>query len=96
MLKADAVRMRLVTDYIKLNKHVHRPIHPFPSTRNILQFNPHGHNFFAKLDAVHGYFQLAMDRVVFPDYVLIASGTVQVSLSSDGFKCIVDRVALTL
>ena len=26
--KPDGVRMRLVTDYMKLNKFVHRPIHP--------------------------------------------------------------------
>ena len=40
--KPDGVRMRLVTDYTKLNKFVHRPIHPFPSTRDILQSIPHG------------------------------------------------------
>ena len=54
--------MRLVTDYTKLNKFVHRPIHPFLSTRDILQSIPHGQKFLAKLDAVHGYFQLALDE----------------------------------
>ena len=29
--KPDGIQMRLVTDYTKLNKFVHRPIHPFPS-----------------------------------------------------------------
>ena len=54
--------MCLVTDYTKLNKFVHRPIHPFPSTRDILQSIPHGQKLFEKLKAVHGYFQLALDE----------------------------------
>ena len=41
MPKPDGIRMRLVTDYTKLNKYVHRPIHPFPSTRDIMQSIPH-------------------------------------------------------
>ena len=60
--KLDGIQMRLVTDYTKLNKFVLRPIHPFPSTRDILQSIPHGQKLFAKLDAVHGYFQLALDE----------------------------------
>ena len=60
--KPDGVRMRLVTDYTKLNKYVQRPIHPFPSTRDIMQSIPHGQKLFAQLDAVHGYFQLALDE----------------------------------
>ena len=58
--KPDGIHMRLVTDYTKLNRFVHRPIHPFPSTRDILQSIPHGQNLFAKLDTVHGYFQLCL------------------------------------
>ena len=54
--------MRLVSDYTKLNKYVHRPIHPFPSTRDILQSIPHGQKFFSKLGTVHGYFQLTLDE----------------------------------
>ena len=34
--KPDGICMRLVTDYTKLNKFVHRAIHPFPSTWDIL------------------------------------------------------------
>ena len=60
--KPDGIRMGLATDYTKLNKFVHRPIHPFPSTRDIIQSIPHGQKLFAKLDAVHGYFQLALDE----------------------------------
>ena len=45
-----------------LNKLVKRPVHPFPSTREILQAIPVTAKYFAKLDAVHGYFQLALDE----------------------------------
>ena len=34
--KGDKIRVRLVTDYTELNKHVKRPIHPFSSTKEIL------------------------------------------------------------
>ena len=62
--KSDKVRMRLVTDYTELNKFVKRPVHPFPSTKEILQAIPSKKeaSIFAKLDAVHGYFQLALDQ----------------------------------
>ena len=40
--KADGVRVRLVTDYTRLNRHVKRPVHPFPSTKEIIQAIPHG------------------------------------------------------
>ena len=54
--------MRLCTDYRELNKMVKRPVHPFPFTREILQAIPVTAKYFAKLDAVHGYFQLALDE----------------------------------
>ena len=41
---------------------VKRPVHPFPSTREILQAIPVTAKYFAKLDAAHGYFQLALDE----------------------------------
>ena len=59
--KGDNVRVRLCTDYRELNKLVKRPVHPFPSTREILQAIPVTAKYFAKLNAVHGYFQLALD-----------------------------------
>jgi len=55
-------KVRLVTDYTHLNKFVKRPVHPFPSTRDILQAIPSTAKIFAKLDAVHGYFQLGLDE----------------------------------
>ena len=59
--KADGKKVGLVTDYTKLNKFVKRPIHPFPSVKEIFQSIPAGTRYFAKMDAVHGYFQLALD-----------------------------------
>ena len=50
--KGDNARVRLCTDYRELNKLVKRNVHPFPSTAK----------YFAKMDAVHGYFQLALDE----------------------------------
>ena len=32
--KGDKIRVRLVTDYTELNKHVKRPVHPFTHTRD--------------------------------------------------------------
>ena len=60
--KPDGVKVRLVTDYTKLNKYVKRPVHPFPSVHDIVQSIPAGSKFFAKLDAIHGYFQLALEN----------------------------------
>ena len=60
--KSDQISVRLVTDFSQLNRAILRPFHPFPSTRDILQSIPAIARFFAKLDAVHGYFQLALDE----------------------------------
>ena len=50
--KPDGVKVRLVTDYTKLNKYVKRPVHPFPFVHDIVQSIPAGSKFFSKLDAV--------------------------------------------
>ena len=60
--KADNKRVRLVTDFTALNRHVRRPVHPFPSSKDIMRAVPHTAKSFAKLDCVHGYFQLALDE----------------------------------
>ena len=60
--KGDGLRVMLVTNYRKLNRYVRRPVHPFPSVREIVQAVPVGTKYFAKVDALHGYFQLAMDE----------------------------------
>ena len=54
--------VRLVTDYTKLNSFVDRPVHPFPSVLDILQSIPSEAKFFAKFDAVNGYFQIPLDE----------------------------------
>ena len=60
--KANNVDVRLVTDFTHINKRVVRPVHPFPSSANIIQAIPPDAFIFAKLDAVHGYFQFALDN----------------------------------
>jgi len=52
--------LRLVTDYTGLNKFTMRPVHPFPSSRDILNSISSDSKFFAKLDAVQGYFQIPL------------------------------------
>ena len=58
--KEDGKRVRLVTDYTKLNQYVIRPVHPFPSVSDIIQSIPASAACFAKLDATHGYFQIPL------------------------------------
>ena len=60
--KSDGKRVRLVTDFTAPNKFVQWPTHPFSSTREIIEAIPPDAKFFCKLDAVHGYFQLALDE----------------------------------
>ena len=59
MPKPDG-RVRLVTDFTHLNRYVKRPVHPFQSARDILQAISPDAIYFLKMDAVHGYFQLAL------------------------------------
>ena len=48
-------------DFTHINKRVVRPVHPFPSSADIMQAIPPDAFIFAKLDAVHGYFLLELD-----------------------------------
>ena len=52
---------RLVTDYTELNKYVKRPVHPFPTSQDIMQSISSGSKFFATLDCKFGYFQIKLD-----------------------------------
>jgi len=61
VVKADGKSVRMVTDFTKLNKYVDRPAHPFPSVMDILRSIPASARYFAKFDAVNGYFQIALD-----------------------------------
>ncbi len=55
--------VRLTTDYKQtLNPFVRRPVHPFPTTEEVLQQVLPSSRYFAKLDAVQGYFQIALDE----------------------------------
>ena len=53
-------KIRLVTDFTYLNKHIKRPVHPFPSASEIMQRIPANARVFAKLDAVQGYHQVKL------------------------------------
>ena len=59
--KGNGKRVRLVTDYTKLNQYVVRPVHPFPSVSDIIQSIPASAACFTKLDATDGYFQIPLD-----------------------------------
>lgn len=55
-------KVRLVVDYREINKYIQRPVHPFPSPRDIIkQINPDS-RYFMKLDALQGYYQLPLDE----------------------------------
>ena len=60
--KADGISVRMVTEFKSIKKFVIRSVHPFPSVQDIVQCIPAGTAFFAKMDAIHGYFQLALDE----------------------------------
>ena len=52
-----------MTDYTRLNHYVKRPVHPFPSVQDIVILSIlAGSQFFAKMDAIHGYFQLSVEE----------------------------------
>ena len=84
ILKGDGKRVRLVTDYTRLNKFIVRPVHPFPSVSDIVQSIPSSSTCFAKLDATHGYFQIPLDEeALWLTTFLLPSGCYRY-LSSDG------------
>ena len=56
----DNGKLRLVTDFTRLNLYIKRPIHPFPSASDIMQRIPVGAQWFAKLDALQGYHQVPL------------------------------------
>ena len=61
VVKPDGKSVRMVTDFTRLNSFVKRPVHPFACVSEILQTIPASAKFFAKMDAVNGYFQIALD-----------------------------------
>lgn len=59
--KPGGKKVRLVTDYRVLNKAVKRPVHPFSSVPDLIRQIRPTSRWFAKVDAVHGYFQVPLD-----------------------------------
>ena len=83
--KPNGEDVRMVTDYSKINRFVMRPVHPFPFVADIVRSIPAGTSFFAKMDAIHGYFQLALDEVFLQiDNFPVANGTLSISWCSYG------------
>ncbi len=54
--------VRLVTDYAPINSYIKRPVHPFPSPNIVFQSIDSSNKWFAKLDALHGYFQFPVNK----------------------------------
>jgi len=55
-------KVRLVVDYREINKFIDRPVHPFPSPRDVVRGILPSSRFFMKLDAVQGYYQVPLDE----------------------------------
>jgi transposase InsO family protein len=60
--KSDPTKARMVTDFTALNRHVVRPVHPFPSPQDVIRSISSTSKVFAKLDATSGYFQIPLDE----------------------------------
>ena len=54
--------VRPVVDLVHLNKFVERPVHPFPTPRDIIAQIPGTSKYFAVFDAKSGYWQIALDE----------------------------------
>ena len=55
-------KVRLVIDNSQINKYILRPVHPFTASTQLLQQIPASSTCFAKLDALWGYYQIALDE----------------------------------
>lgn len=53
-------KVRLVIDYRRLNEATSRPVHPFSNVRDLMREIQPSVRIFAKVDAVHGYFQVLL------------------------------------
>jgi hypothetical protein len=85
--------VRLVVDYSALNRHVERPVHPFPSVSEIMISIPSTAKWFAKLDATKGYWQVELDEESKKAYNLPYSiEPKMVSKSTHGFMQLRGRV----
>ena len=62
VVKPGTDKLRLVTDFSKLNAFVVRPVTPFPSPADIMKRIQPGSKIFCSMAAKHGYFQLLMSE----------------------------------
>eukprot|EP00095_Tigriopus_kingsejongensis_P001750 maker-scaffold183_size276960-snap-gene-0.11 protein:Tk01750 transcript:maker-scaffold183_size276960-snap-gene-0.11-mRNA-1 annotation:"PREDICTED: uncharacterized protein LOC100897181" len=72
VMKGTAMRIHLQDDVEirplkvmttrELNQVNKRPVHPFPSAQDVMKAIDTSSKVFAKLDAVHGYFQIPLDE----------------------------------
>ena len=83
-------------DFTHLNHYVNCPVHPFPSTRDILQSIPHHTIYFLKMDAIHGYFQLALSKESsFLTTFSPSTGEIPVSKSPNRTECFFGQMVLS-
>lgn len=60
--KGDGKSVRLVTDYVHLNRYVRRPVHPFMAAYHCLMSIPPHAEVFIAADACQGYHQIELDE----------------------------------
>jgi hypothetical protein len=84
--------VRLVTDFTGLNKYVQRPVHPFPTASEIVNSIPATAKWFAKVDAVKGYFQIPLDEEARSlTTTLLPSGRYRYARAPMGLSCSSDE-----
>lgn len=54
--------VRICVDLTKLNEYIERPIYPTTSPQDAIDNIPPGSQYFTKLDATHGYWQIPIDK----------------------------------
>ena len=54
--------VRPVVDLVHLSKFVERPVHPFPSPKDIIAQIPRTSKYFAVFDATNGYWQIPLEE----------------------------------
>ena len=62
IVKPDGKSLRLIVDLRGLNRYIERPVHPFPTVKEVTSRIPSGTKYYAKFDAVKGYFQIPIDE----------------------------------
>jgi hypothetical protein len=55
-------KLRLVTDLRAIKEFFIRPCHPFPSPRDVVRNIKDSSQWFCKLDALQGYYQIPLDE----------------------------------